>query len=98
MSPAEQAPAVSPAPETETRETDLLEEIMKATRNAQAQAQAQAEPRTRTEELVKALVGEALKGTVTWEKSVTKTITDGMKAIDEAISKQLAAIMHNPEF
>jgi type VI secretion system protein ImpC len=54
--------------------------------------------RSRGEELIRALVGEALQGTVTWDRNVTKTIKAGMKALDEALSKQLAAIMHHKDF
>jgi type VI secretion system protein ImpC len=49
-------------------------------------------------ELIQALIDEALRGTVTWDRSVTRSIEAGMKAIDEAMSKQLAAIMHHPDF
>src|SRR5262249_20949382 len=52
----------------------------------------------RSKELVESLVTEALKGTITWDRNVTKTIQAGMKALDEALSKQLAAIMHHPDF
>lgn len=54
--------------------------------------------RSRAQELMAALTEEALKGTVTWDKDVTRTIKAGIRAIDETISKQLAAVMHAPEF
>lgn len=57
----------------------------------------QTEP-DRAQELLKTLTEEALKGTVTWNKDVTRTLNGGIAAIDQAISKQLAAIMHRPEF
>jgi type VI secretion system protein ImpC len=57
----------------------------------------QTEP-DRAKELLKTLTEEALKGTVTWSKDVLRTLKAGQKAIDAAISKQLAAIMHHPEF
>src|SRR5262249_43932629 len=44
------------------------------------------------------LTEEALKGTVTWSKNVTQTIKAGMQAIDQALPKQLAAVMHHPDF
>lgn len=47
-------------------------------------------------DLIGNLVQQALKGTVTWDRNVTKTIKAGMDAIDAALSKQLAAIMHCP--
>lgn len=52
----------------------------------------------RAKELIKTLTEEALKGTVSFDKNVMKTISAGIAAIDAVISKQLAAIMHKPEF
>src|SRR5271168_1237299 len=49
-------------------------------------------------DLIGALVEEALKGTVVFDKNDAQTIKAGMKAIDEALSKQLAAIMHHADF
>ncbi len=82
----EQAPAARAAQITEG---GLLDEAIKATKQTE---------RTRAQELVTALVEEALKGTVTWNKDVFRTISAGIKAIDEVVSKQLAAIMHQPDF
>jgi len=70
-------------------EGGLLDEAIKATKQTE---------RTRAQELVTALVEEALKGTVTWNKDVFRTISAGIKAIDEVVSKQLAAIIHHPDF
>src|SRR5262249_2137240 len=53
--------------------------------------------RPRAQALLDALVQEAMQGTITFDKNVTKSITDGMKAIDEALSKQLAVILHHPD-
>src|SRR5271156_3448328 len=52
----------------------------------------------RRKDLVKTLVDESLGGTVVWDKSVTKTIDRAIEQLDAALSKQLAAIMHRPEF
>jgi type VI secretion system protein ImpC len=57
----------------------------------------QTEP-DRAKDLLKTLTEEALKGTVTWSKDVLRTLKAGQQAIDAAISKQLAAIMHHPDF
>lgn len=57
----------------------------------------QTEP-DRAKELLKTLTEEALRGTVTFSKDVLRTLKEGQKAIDAAISKQLAAIMHHPDF
>jgi type VI secretion system protein ImpC len=54
--------------------------------------------KSRAEELLRTLTEEALKGTVTWSKNLTVTFNEAIKRIDEAMSKQLAAIMHTPEF
>ncbi|HEY7423948.1 MAG TPA: type VI secretion system contractile sheath large subunit, partial [Gemmataceae bacterium] len=89
MSDSPQAAASAPASAAEVKEKSLLDQIIDATPQTE---------RSRGEELVRALVGEALQGTVTWDRNVTKTIKAGMKAIDEALSKQLAAIMHNKDF
>lgn len=53
---------------------------------------------SRAEELIRSLTEEALKGTVQWNKNLTVTFNQAIQAIDETISKQLAAIMHNSEF
>ena len=65
--------------------------------SARRQAQASGEParsqadrrdqadreRSRAEELLRTLTEEALKGTVTFDKDVTRTINAGIEAIDE---------------
>ncbi|MBU2870485.1 type VI secretion system contractile sheath large subunit [Colwellia sp. E2M01] len=53
---------------------------------------------SRAEELIRSLTEEALKGTVQWNKNLTVTFNQAIQIIDETISKQLAAIMHNEEF
>jgi type VI secretion system protein ImpC len=88
MSAAEQA-ATSAAAATTTAEGSLLEQAIAATKQTE---------RDRAQELIKTLTEEALKGTLTWSKDVTRTITQGIKAIDAALSKQLAAVMHHPKF
>ncbi len=89
MSDSQQAAASAPASAAEVKEKGLLDQILDATPQTE---------RTRGQELIRALVGEALQGTVTWDRNVTKTIKAGMKALDEALSKQLAAIMHHKDF
>jgi len=64
----------------------------------QAIAQTKQTERNRSQDLIKTLADEALKGTITFDKNVSKSISAGIAAIDAAISKQLAAIMHKPEF
>src|SRR5436190_4150265 len=67
----------------------LLDQIVATTKQTE---------RSRAEDLLRALTDEALKGTVTWSRNVTQTITAGIAAIDKAMSSQLAAVMHNPDF
>src|SRR2546426_11302590 len=61
-------------------------------------AETPAADRPRVEKAVDVLIRESLKGTVTWDKNVSRTIQQGIAAIDAALSKQLAAIMHAPDF
>jgi type VI secretion system protein ImpC len=90
MSANEQESAAQAQTEaSETRTVSLLEEAISATKQTE---------RSRTEDLLKALTEEAMKGTVTWSRNVTQTINAGIKAIDQVLSKQLAAILHNPDF
>ena len=54
--------------------------------------------RSEAEEMLRALTAEAMKGTLKWEKSLTVSFNKAIKAIDGAISKQLAAVMHHEKF
>src|SRR4051812_29629242 len=76
------------AAQTVTQEQSLLDELASLTRQTD---------RSRTEELLGALTTEALKGTITWDQNVNQTIKAGIKALDQVLSKQLAAIMHHPD-
>jgi type VI secretion system protein ImpC len=89
MSTGRESESQAQAPQVEVKEGSLLDQAIKATKQTEA---------TRAQELLRAVTEEALKGTITWSKDVTRTITAGMKAIDESISRQLAAIMHAAEF
>lgn len=55
-------------------------------------------PPDRAKELLQTLTEEALRGTVTFDKNVGHTLERGIAAIDRAISKQLAAVLHDPKF
>lgn len=70
-------------------QTSILEAAIGATKQTE---------RDRAQDLIATLTREALKGTVSFDKNVIKTINSGIAAIDKVISKQLAAIMHKPEF
>ena len=89
MSTGKQTQSQAQAAPVEVREGSVLDQAIKATKQTE---------QSRAQELLRTLTEEALKGTITWNKDVTRTITAGVKAIDEAISKQLAAVMHNPDF
>jgi len=51
-----------------------------------------------TTDLVKNLVEQAMVGTVTFDKNLTRTFDRAIAAIDAKLSKQLNAIMHDPKF
>ena len=86
MSQGEQQQKVQ---ESQIEEGSLLDQAITSTRQTE---------RSHAQELLAALTEEALKGTVTWSKDVTRSIQNGIDAIDEVLSKQLAAIMHSEEF
>ncbi len=89
MSVAEQTTPVSaPAATAEVPQAGLLDQILGATRQTE---------RSRAEDLIRTLTDEALKGTVRYDKNVTQTIKKAMQAIDAAMSKQVAAILHHPD-
>src|ERR1700757_1768069 len=80
------------APETSAATTEdggLLEQVVAATK--------QTEP-DRAQELVKTLVEQALTGTVTFDRTLTRSIEGAIAAIDQKLSAQLNAIMHHPRF
>jgi type VI secretion system protein ImpC len=68
---------------------DLLQQMVEATKMAEPSA---------AKDVIGALVDEAMKGTVTWNKNVIVTVTAAIEALDAALSKQLAAVMHNADF
>ncbi|MDX5932178.1 type VI secretion system contractile sheath large subunit [Acidiphilium acidophilum] len=86
MSSTQSGPA---AATTTTEATSLLDQVVGATK--------QTEP-DRAQDLVKTLVQEALSGTVTFDKNLTRTIDRAIAAIDRRLSTQLNAIMHDARF
>ena len=70
-------------------EVSFLEQAIGATKQT---------PRDETEDLLKTLTQEAMKGTVTWDKNLTFTINSAINAIDRALSSQLSAIMQHEKF
>src|SRR5690606_25458396 len=55
-------------------------------------------PRDEAQDLLKTLTEQALKGTVSWDKNLAVTINSAIDAIDKAMSRQLAAVMHTEKF
>lgn len=74
---------------TTTAEASLLEQAISATKQTE---------RSQAQDLLKALTEEALKGTVTYSKNLTVTFNQAIKLIDQQLSRQLAAVMHHPDF
>ncbi len=90
MSEGEVQPDAQPEAQAETSSgPSILDQAISATK---------ATERSRAEELLSALTSEALKGTVTWDKNLTATINQAIGRIDQVMSKQLAAILHNDKF
>lgn len=73
----------------EAAELNLLDQAITATRQT---------PRDEAEDLLKTLAKQVNKGTVKWDKNLTITINSAISKIDQMMSKQLAAIMHNEKF
>ncbi len=67
----------------------LLEQIITNTKQTQPD---------RAQDLVKNLVEQALAGTVTFDRNLTRTFDKAVAAIDAKMSAQLNAIMHDPKF
>ena len=88
MADAKSAPEAAAATTTEAA-PGLLDQILTNTK--------QTEP-DRAQELVKTLVEQALAGTVTFDRNLTRTFDKAVKAIDAKMSAQLNAIMHDPKF
>src|SRR6185312_15981174 len=88
MADAKSAPQSAAATTTEAA-SGLLDQIISNTK--------QTEP-DRAQDLVKTLVEQALAGTVTFDRNLTRTFDKAVKAIDAKLSAQLNAIIHDPKF
>src|ERR1700704_883326 len=86
---AESARQPGAAASTETAAPGLLEQIITNTK--------QTEP-DRAQELVKTLVEQALAGTVTFDRNLTRTFERAIATCDRMLSAQLNEIMHNERF
>lgn len=74
---------------TEGASVSLLEQAISATKQTAPDE---------TQDLIANLTAQALKGTITWDRSLTNTINKAIIAIDQAMSKQLSAILHQEKF
>jgi type VI secretion system protein ImpC len=74
---------------TQVQEESILEKAISATKQTE---------RSQAEELLRTLTEEALKGTVSWDRNLIRTISSAINAIDTTVSKQLASIMHERTF
>ena len=87
---AETSPESTPQEATaETTDAGLLDAVLELT--------PQAEPE-QARELLSNLIDEVMKGTVSWDKNLTRTVNKAIALIDEAMSSQLAAIMQHDDF
>ena len=75
--------------EAQAEEISVLDQVVGATKQTE---------RSRAEDLVRTLTREAMAGVVTWDRGVGKSITEAVSKIDQIISKQLAAVMHQEKF
>lgn len=80
----------STATQTTEQTVSLLDQITSAMPRAVERDEAQ--------DMIKNLIGAAMQGTLVWDKSVTKTIRQAIKQIDDRMSRQLAAVMHHEQF
>lgn len=86
---AETQTQTAAATETGTGSLSLLDQAIGVTKTAEPDEM---------QDLLRTLTSEALSGTVTFSKNLTQTFNKAIEAIDEKLSKQLSAIMHNEDF
>ncbi|MCW9013752.1 MAG: type VI secretion system contractile sheath large subunit [Gammaproteobacteria bacterium] len=89
MSSVEEQAQGQPGEVTTEEGLSLLDQAISVTKQTE---------RSRAEELMRTLAEEALKGTVSWDKNLSVTINKAVATIDEAISRQLAEVMHDEKF
>jgi type VI secretion system protein ImpC len=88
MSQQEQSKAQAVS-STTSSEVSLLDQAIAATKQTE---------RETAEEMIRALVSEANKGQVSFDKNTIHTIKNAIASIDKVVSKQLAAVMHHERF
>ena len=90
MSNAEQNPQpVAAEAQAKTTEVSFLDEVVRAT---------EIEDVGQAKGLIEALVRSVTKGMLKVDKNVTRSLQNGIDAIDAALSRQLAAVMHHEKF
>ncbi len=97
MSASEQAQAGAPAAAPAAEEQSLLAQMI----NEFGDVAREKDPKTnrsRAEDVLDTLVDRALAGQLTYDRNVSRSLNAQIDAIDQAISKQLAAIMHHEKF
>lgn len=83
LSPAQTTTQVEAAP------LSLLDEAVQATRQTE---------RSEAEKLLNTFTQEALKGTLTWDRNLTKTVDAAIEKIDALIGVQITEILHQADF
>lgn len=73
----------------EAGEVSFLEQAIAATKQT---------ARDEAQDLLKTLTEQAMKGTVKWDKNLSVTINAAIAAIDDAMSRQLSAVLHADKF
>ncbi|WP_270937155.1 type VI secretion system contractile sheath large subunit [Falsiroseomonas oryzae] len=86
---SEAASSAAGAATTTEGSLGLLDQVVSATKATEPD---------RAQDLVKNLVEQALQGTVTFDKNLSRTFDRAIAAIDAKVSAQLNAIMHDPKF
>ena len=86
---SESQSAAAGAATTTEAGVSFLDQVMAATKQT---------PPDQAQDLVKNLVEQALSGTVTFDKNLSRTFDQAIAAIDRKLSQQLNAIMHHPRF
>jgi type VI secretion system protein ImpD/type VI secretion system protein ImpC len=89
MSGAETTAQPAATAEAAAEPASLLDQAIAATR--------QTEP-DRAKELVETFVAEALRGTVTFDRNLARSVDKAIRAIDAKLSEQLNQIMHHEKF
>jgi type VI secretion system protein ImpC len=89
MSTGDEQQAQPGAAETESQQASLLDQAIANTKSSTPD---------HAKELLEVVTREAMAGTVTFDKDVTRTINQAITRIDATVSQQLAAIMHSESF